>query len=98
MSDQVTLERVERLATQLSPQEQLKLVAHITGRLSIMLPAEPAIESEQEKVRQERLKLAEELLAEVEDIEDDSQGETDAAALIRKMRAERIAQICQKGA
>ncbi len=42
MSDQMTLEQVERLATQLSPQEQLKLVAHIIGRLSIMLPAEPA--------------------------------------------------------
>lgn len=97
MGGKVTLERVAALAAQLSPQEQLKLVAHISERLSITLPVVLKEESKGESARKERLRLAEELLAEVEDIEDDAQGEFDAAAMIRQMRDERIAQICRRG-
>jgi len=97
MAGKVTLERVAALAAQLSPQEQLKLVAHISERLSITLPVVLKEESKGESARKECLRLAEELLAEVEDIEDDAQGEFDAAAMIRQMRDERIAQICRRG-
>jgi len=98
MAKPVTLEQVEELAAQLSPQEQLKLVAHISERLSNTLPGALVEGSIEERIRKERLQLAEELLAEVEDIKDDSQGEFDAAETIRRMRDERIAQICQSGA
>lgn len=90
MSNKTTLEQVEQLAAQLAPQEQLALVARICEKLS----AAPLTE----QTRLERLQLAEELLAEVAEIEDDSQGESDAAEAIRGMRDARLAQICQKDA
>ena len=43
--------------------------------------------------RDRRSRLAQELLAEVADVEDDSQGEFDSAETVRQMRDERIAQI-----
>lgn len=95
MSKKVTLEHAERLTEQLLPQEQLKLVARICERLSTTPAAMP---TDAEQARPERLRLAEELLAEVEQIENDSQGESDAAATIRRMREARIAQICQSDA
>lgn len=95
MASAVTLEQVEALAAQLSPQEQLKLLARIGERLSISMPPALAEESREERLRQERLLLAEELLMEVKGIEDDSQGEFDAAEAIRRMREERTAQICR---
>ena len=48
-----------------------------------------------EGLRQKKLQLANELLAEVDDIEDDSQGELDAATDLRRFREERIKRICQ---
>jgi len=97
MANQVTLEQVEQLAQQLPPPERLKLVARICEQLSVTSLAQVA-ESEAEPLQQARLRLAEELLAECEDIEDDSQGTSDAAETIRRMREERIRQICQSDA
>lgn len=51
-----------------------------------------------ERLRREKIRLAEELLAECNDIKDDSQGEFDAAADIRKMRENRTGQICRSDA
>ena len=79
MSNTVTLEQVEQFVTQLPPPERLRLVAHICEQLSAGIT-----EGEVERLKQARLRLAEELLAECNDIEDDSQGEFDAAQDIRR--------------
>ena len=89
MSNTVTLGEVEQLAIQLPPPEQLKLVARICEQLSAA-----ATEAVAEQVRLVRLQLAEELLAECDDIEDDSQGEFDATQDIQRMREERMSRIC----
>ena len=91
MSDRITLEQVEQLAAQLLPQEQLKLVAHITERLSINLPAMPPEEGEQERVR-----LAEEILRECDQAAAAFTRKTDSAETIRRMRDERLQQLCQR--
>ena len=93
MSNRVTLSQVEQMADQLTPPERMKLVAHICEELSVA-----AREGEPEQVRKVRLQLAEELLAECNDIEDDSQGQFDATKDIRRMRKERVGKICQSGA
>jgi hypothetical protein len=88
MANTLNFEQVQELVTQLPPQEQLKLAARICDQLSAM-PSTDFVESETEHLWRERLRLAEGLLAEVEDIENDAQGEFDAAADIRRMREER---------
>jgi hypothetical protein len=99
MPEPITLEQVETLVVQLPPKDQLRLLAHISERLSDTLAAEPGAESDQEQQdRDERLRLAKVLCEEVEDITDDAQGEFDAAEDIRRMRNERTAQLCRSGA
>ncbi|HMC89752.1 MAG TPA: hypothetical protein VKI17_09390, partial [Gemmataceae bacterium] len=61
MTNKVTIEKVESLARQLSPAEQLRLMGNISAKLSDALSTELSVD---EKTRQERLRLAEELLAE----------------------------------
>ena len=96
MPELVTLEQVEVLVAQLAPQEQLKLVAHVSERLSSTLAVVSQGASQEESwVRAERLRLATSLLEEVEDIADDSQGEFDAAETLQRLRDERIAQLCR---
>ena len=93
----MTVEQMEVLAAQLPPQEQLKLVARISERLSAMLPVATDQERAAGRTTSERLRLAEELLAEAEDIEDDAQGQLDAAETIQGIRNERTGQICRRG-
>ena len=90
----VELEQVEKLVEQLPPAQQLKLVAIICEHLSTMSSIEQ-MEDNTEKRQQRKLQLVAELLAEADNIEDDSQGGFDAAADIRRLREERIKQICQ---
>ena len=52
------------------------------------------IHSEVETIKQKRLDTAKELLSEVDDVDDDSQGIFDASADIRRLREERLKQIC----
>ena len=89
MPEQMTLEELEQQATQLSWHEQLKLIAYISEQLS-----DTPIYSEAEKIKQKRLDTAKELLLEVDDIDDDSQGVFDASADIKRIREERLKQIC----
>ena len=89
----VTLEQMEQLAFQLPAPERLKLAARICEQLSTSVT-----EKEAKQLWQVRLQLAEELLAECDDIEDDSQGKFDTAEDIRRMRQERLREICQRGA
>lgn len=92
-SNKVTLEQVKLLAAKLPSSEQLKLIAHICEQLSAA-----ATKEEVKQLLQERLRLAEELLTECDDIKDDSQGKFDAVEDIRWMRQERLRQICRNNA
>lgn len=84
MFNTVALGEVEQLTAQLPPPQRLKLVASICEQLSAV-----ATEDESEQVSQVRLQLAEELLAECYEIDDDSKGDFDAAQDIRQIREER---------
>ena len=96
MADIVTLEQIEQLAVQLPPQEQLKLVAHISERLSTF--DRLRLETDDEAVRRERAARAEAILALCDAAAERFVGESDAAEDIRRIRDERIEQICQSGA
>jgi len=96
LTQQMTLERLEQQVTQLPLPEQLKLVAHVSVRLSSLIRTIPL--SDEPQVQRAQLDLAKRLLAECEDIVDDAQGEFDAVKTIRRMREERVGQICQSGA
>ena len=85
MSNTLTLEEVEHLAAQLPPEERLKLAAHICEQLSASVTYPEAGQR-----KDVRLGLAEELLAECDEVEDDSQGKFDAAHDIQQMRAARV--------
>lgn len=61
-ANQMTLEQLEQQITQLLPQEQLKLLAHISARLSAIPLAAPTTVDE-ESLRLQREKGADELLA-----------------------------------
>lgn len=98
MASPVSVEQVERLARQLPPQDQLKLVAHLSEHLSGEMLARPARSSEEDATQKNRLLLAEELLQECAGVVDDSQGTSDAAATIRQMRDERMSQLCPRSA
>lgn len=92
----MTLEQVKELVAQLPPQDQLKLVAHIGERLSTFDRLMP--ETDDEAVRRERAARAEAILALCDAAAERFVGESDAAEDIRRMRDERIEQICQSGA
>lgn len=97
MREAITLEQVEKLADQLPPIQQLKLVARICEQLSTKSTIED-IENNKEKLKQKKLQLVESLLAEVNDVEDDSQGKFDAVEDLNRLREERVKQICQNDA
>ena len=97
MAETVTLDQIEKLVEQLPPAQRLRLVASICEQLSAASTIEK-IENDMKRSRRKRFQLAKELLAEVDDIEDDSQGKFDAAADLRQLREERIKQICQSDA
>ncbi len=73
-------------------------MADISQRLIAALDAVTEKGNKNEEATEERLKLAEALLAEVSDIEDDSRGEFSGADTIKQMRDERLAGGCRKGA
>jgi len=92
MSNQVTLEQLEQQVMQLSPQEQLKLVMHISERLSAMPLGVPMMRDE-ESLRRQREKEADELLALCDAAAEMWEGTFDAAEEIRLMRWNRDEQI-----
>jgi hypothetical protein len=89
MSGQVTLEEVEQQVAQLPPHEQLKLVALISERLSLATQATPAVAGDEESLRQQREREADELLALCDTAAELWEEEFDAAEEIRQMRQER---------
>ena len=88
MTNTVSLEQLEELATQLPLGERLKLVVHICQQLSAALPAEPVAESSEERAQQERLATLEAWLAECDKVAELWEGEFDSAADLRRMRDE----------
>lgn len=93
MSEVVTLEQVEAMATQLPPREQLKLISDLSAGLTT-LPIMPQEEVDEEELRQQREKEADELLAMCDAIAEQWE-EFDVVEEIRQMRAERDEQIWQ---
>jgi len=87
MSNPVTLEQAEQLATQLPPPEQLKLVAYISEQLSGLLKT--TLSHDAESTRRKREMMADALLAELDAIAESIEGEFDAADDIRQIREER---------
>jgi len=85
ISNKVAFEQVERLAVQLPPSEQLKLVAHISERLSGLLLTILPSDTEQAR-RREREAMADTLLAELDAIAESIEGEFDSAEDIRQIR------------
>lgn len=92
MSNQVTLEQLEQQVMQLSPQEQLKLVMHISERLSAM-PFDLQMRGDEESLQQQREKEADELLTLCDAAAEMWEGTFDAAEEIRLMRWDRDEQI-----
>ncbi|MCI0525789.1 MAG: hypothetical protein L0Y75_11045 [Acidobacteria bacterium] len=88
MAETVTLEQVATLASQLPLQEQLKLLAQISGWLSARNPL--FRESDETLIRHEREARAEAVLALCDAAAARFVGESDAAEDIRQMREERV--------
>ena len=89
MAAEVTLEQVERLAVQLTPAEQLKLMAHLSDRLSTLVPQA----SEEERHRQAYFARAEAFLKMCEEDPVEMGGETDVAEDLRQIRDERVERL-----
>ena len=84
MSNQPTLEELEQQVAQLSPNEQLKLMAHIAEQLSSV-----PLDVVEEDTIQQREQEADEILALCDAAAEMWEGEFDAAEEIRQMRKER---------
>ena len=87
MSTKETLDQVEQSVMQLSPTEQLKLMAHISDKLSRLGITVPRADEEQ--VQREREAMADALLQELDTIAESIEGEFDSAEDIREIREER---------
>ncbi len=92
MPDKLTLEQLEQQVSQLHPHEQLKLIAHISERLS--LTTQEALGPRNgDSLRQRRQKEADRLVAICNEAAEKWQGRFDAAEDIRRMREERDARF-----
>ncbi len=92
MPKAVLLKKVEKLAANLPPQDQLRLVAQISERLSHEFAGHVNNVSE-DKLRLERIAKADALLAELDAIAESIEGEFDSAKDIREIRLERANRI-----
>ena len=91
MSNSITFEQVEQLVVQLPPPEQLKLVAHISERLSQLLPA--AQETDMERQRRDYAARVEAFLRMSDEMAAETIGEVDLTEDIRQIREERTARL-----
>ena len=92
MSNRMALEQLDQQIAQLPLHDQLKLVAHISERLSIEVQAMPTAVDEESR-RQQREREADELLALCDAAAEMWEGEFDSAEEIRQMRQGRDDQI-----
>jgi len=93
MSNQVTLEQLEQQIAQLSPHEQLKLMVRIAEQLRTIPLNILRVIGEEDALRLQRVREADELLALCDAAAEMWEGEFDAACEIRQMREERDEQI-----
>ncbi len=91
MKSPVTFEEVETLAEQLPPQEQLKLVARISDRLSKQPATQP--QTTEENQRHDYAARVEAFLKMMDENAAECSGEVDSAADIRQIREERISRL-----
>ncbi|OGO40181.1 MAG: hypothetical protein A2Z04_03405 [Chloroflexi bacterium RBG_16_57_9] len=89
MSNNITLEQVEQQVTQLPLHEQLKLMAHISERLSVLT----LLETAEERQRREHVAQVESFLKMCDEMAAESVGEVDSAEEIRQIREERMARL-----
>lgn len=89
MPNTVTLEEVEQRAIQLSPYEQLKLVAYLGERLSAFVIQE----TEEERQRRQYIAQLDAFVKMCEDTAAETIGAVDSAAEIRLIREERLAAL-----
>ena len=87
MSSQVTLEQLEKQIVQLTPREQLRLIACVSEQLSAIPLDRPAVV--EEILPQQRKRAADELLALCDAAADMWEGEFDAVEEIHQIRQER---------
>jgi hypothetical protein len=87
ISNTVTFEQVEKLAAQLPPPEQLKLVTSLSEQLSALLRTLQPVD--EELALQKREAAAAALLAELDTIAESIEGQFDSAEDIRQIREER---------
>jgi hypothetical protein len=91
MAETVTLEQVESLTAQLPPQEQLKLLARISERLSqLSLPVQ---ETDAERQRREYAAKVEAFLKTCDEVAEQIEGEFDSAEDLRQIREERASRL-----
>jgi hypothetical protein len=82
------LEHVKAIAQQLSPQDRLRLVAHICEQLSASLSLQPTEPEDTEEARQKRLAEADALIAHLDKVAALWHGEFDAVKDLREIRGE----------
>lgn len=88
MSNQVSLEDVERMAEQLPAQDRLRLVARICEQLS-----DGGDELSNDHTESERLLRVEAWLAECDTVAESIEGEFDSAEDLRRIRYERASRL-----
>ena len=89
MSNRVALKQMEQQVAQLSPQEQLKLVAYIAEQLSTRSLVVPTREIEE----QVRLVEVDAWLAECDAVAESIEGEFDSAKDLRQIREEKASSL-----
>jgi hypothetical protein len=87
----MTLAQVKELVTQLPPQEQLRLVADISERLSQLPPIDQ--EADEERQRHEYAARVEAFLKLCDENAAECIGEVDSAEDIRQIREERMSRL-----
>ncbi len=89
MNSKVTLERVEQMATKLSPKEQLKLFSRLGEHLMEAIP------QPESSTKKKRVEEATTILRECDQAANAFRHKTDSAETIRRLRDERHVKICQ---
>jgi predicted transcriptional regulator len=92
MSSRVVLKQMEQQVAQLSPQEQLKLMAYIAEQLSATPLMVPTREIE-EQVQQARLAEMDAWLVECDAVAGSIEGVFDSAKDLRQIREERASRL-----
>lgn len=89
MSMSLTFEQLEQQVTQLPPQQQLRLLARLSEKLSAFtFHFAPATENEEKRVQQERLSKFDAWMAECDRVAELWKGPFDSAADLRRLRDE----------